>query len=178
MTHAFEAAAPIELLTADAARAGLADLGDVLRACVEGGGGVGFVLPFSQAEAETFWASKLEGVERHERYLLVARLDGRIVATVMLELAQQPNGLHRAEVAKLMVHPDARGRGLSRKLLEALEALARSLGRSLLVLDTSTGELAETIYPRCGYEKVGVIPGYALFPDGRMGATTVFCKQL
>jgi len=169
---------PIEYLTADEAEAELAALGEVLWACVQGGAGIGFVLPFEKREAETFWQSRLPGLRAGERHLLAARVDGRIVGTVMLELASQDNGRHRAEVAKLMVHPEARRQGLSRRLLAAVESLALSLGRTLLVLDTVTGDTAEGVYPKAGYCRVGVIPGYAQAARGGLDATTVFYKQL
>ena len=175
---AFSLLPPIECLTADNAEAELAALGEVLWACVQGGAGIGFVLPFEKHEAEAFWRSRLAGLRAGERHLLVARVDGRIVGTVMLELAPQDNGRHRAEVAKLMVHPQARRQGIARKLLIAVEELALSLGRTLLVLDTVTGDTAESVYPKAGYMRVGVVPGYAHAARGGLNATTVFYKQL
>ena len=174
----FSVLPPIEYLSAESAEEELAALGEVLWACVQGGAGIGFVLPFEKREAEAFWQSRLPGLRAGERHLLVARLDGKIVGTVMLELAPQDNGRHRAEVAKLMVHPQARRQGLSRKLLAAIEDLALSLGRTLLVLDTVTGDTAEGVYPKAGYSRVGVIPGYAQAARGGLDATTVFYKQL
>jgi GNAT superfamily N-acetyltransferase len=174
----FTLEAPVELLSFNDAKSELAALGEVLRACVEGGAGVGFVLPFTQERAEAFWALRLAGLEAGERYLLAARQQGRVVGTVMLELAQQDNGRHRADVAKLLVHPDARRQGLARKLLTGLDGLALSLGRTLLVLDTVTGDVAEGLYPLCGYTRVGTIPGYAVSAFGDLDATTVFYKQL
>lgn len=170
--------APLALLKALEVKSELADLGAVLHACVADGAGVGFVLPFSQEAAEAFWASRLAGIKSGERFLLVARLEGRIVGTVMLELAGQDNGRHRAEVAKLLVHPGARRKGLAKQLLTALDALALSHGRTLLVLDTVTGDVAEGLYPKCGYTRVGTIPAYASSPHGDLDATTVFYKQL
>ncbi|MNL87635.1 Acetyltransferase [compost metagenome] len=46
------------------------------------------------------------------------------------------------------------------------------------MLDTATGEPAEAIYERLGWERVGVIPDYALFPDGRYCSTTLFFKRI
>lgn len=169
---------PVFVLSFDEAKENIAALGEVLRACVEGGAGVGFVLPFSQGGAEAFWKSQLAALESGSGYLLVARFDGRIVGTVMLQLAQQDNGRHRAEIAKLLVHPDARRKGLARRLLNAADDLALSLGRTLLVLDTVTGDTAESVYPKCGYVRVGVIPDYAVSAAGALDATTVFYKQL
>jgi len=174
----FSPSPPIEYLTADTAEAELAALSEVLWACVQGGAGIGFVLPFERTEADAFWRSRLAGLRAGERHLLVARIDGSIAGTVMLELAPQDNGRHRAEVAKLMVHPRARRQGLSRRLLAAVEDMALSLGRTLLVLDTVTGDKAEGVYPKAGYSRVGVIPGYAQAARGGLEATTVFYKQL
>jgi GNAT superfamily N-acetyltransferase len=175
---AFNPVPPVFVLSFKEAKENAAALGDVLRACVEGGAGVGFVLPFTQRGAEAFWKGQLEALEAGSSYLLVARLDGRIVGTVMLQLAQQDNGQHRAEIAKLLVHPDARRKGLARRLLAAADELALSLGRTLLVLDTVTGDTAESIYPKCGYVRVGVIPDYAVSAAGALDSTTVFYKQL
>ncbi|MBD8890366.1 GNAT family N-acetyltransferase [Labrenzia suaedae] len=168
----------IEILSAENAARQLDLLADILLGCVEGGAGVGFVQPFSHAEAVRFWQSRLPGIENGERYLLAAMEAGSPVGTVMLDLAPQDNGRHRAEVAKLLVHPDFRRRGIARKLLEALDQLAVSLGRTLLVLDTVTGDTAEGLYPQCGYIRVGVIPDYARHPVEGYSATTVFYKQL
>lgn len=169
---------PVFILSSDEASKNIAALGNVLRACVQDGAGVGFVLPFTQAEAEVFWASRLPSIEAGSGFLMVAKLDDRIVGTVMLQLAPQDNGRHRAEIAKLLVHPDARRKGLARHLLTAADELALSLGRTLLVLDTVTGDTAESVYPKCGYVRVGVIPDYAVSAVGALDATTVFYKQL
>lgn len=170
--------APIEHLSAVEASLEISDLACVLVACVEGGAGVGFVLPFSRDAAETFWRSRLAGLESGERHLLIVRHNGRIAGTVMLNLADQANGGHRAEIAKLLVHPDARRRGYASLLMKQAEVLSLALGRWLLVLDTVTGDTAEEIYPRLGYTRVGVIPEFAVSAFGAFDTTTVFYKQL
>lgn len=137
-------------------------LGDVLHAVVHLGAGVSFVVPFSRDEARAFWVDKvLPGVRAGTRRVAVAREGDRIVGTVQLDLATPPNQQHRAEVLKLLVHPDVRRRGVARALMLALEATARSEGRTLLTLDTWTGGHAETLYRSLGYETVGVIPRFA-----------------
>lgn len=168
----------IELLDEETALHALPDMAEILYYCVEEGSGVGFVLPFEMALAETFWRGRIAGIASGDRHTLVLREHEKIVATVSLELASQPNGLHRAEVSKMLVHPAARRKGYARSLLRAVEDLALGLKRSLLVLDTVTGDRAEKLYPTCGYVKVGVIPDYAALPDGRLEATTVFYKDL
>jgi len=137
-------------------------LAEVLRAVVYDGAGVSFVVPFSLEEAREFWVSKvLPGVRAGTRHVLLARTDGRIVGTVQIDLAAPPNQRHRADVLKLLVHPDARRQGIARALMLALEPLARSAGRTLLTLDTWTGGHAEVLYRSLGYVTVGVIPRYA-----------------
>lgn len=137
-------------------------LGGILRAVVYDGAGVSFVVPFSLEEARAFWRDAvLPAVRRGTRRVLVARDGSRIVGTVQLELAMPPNQRHRAEVLKLLVHPDARRRGIARSLMIALESVARSEHRTLLTLDTWTGSHAESLYRALGYVTVGVIPRFA-----------------
>jgi GNAT superfamily N-acetyltransferase len=155
-------------------------LGGVLHACVHAGAGVSFVLPFSRDDAKAFWHHQvLPAVDAGNRRLLLARLAGQIVGTVQLDLATPPNQPHRAEVKKLLVHPDARRRGIARSLMAALEEQARQACRTLLTLDTVTGGFAEPLYLSLGYVAIGVIPRYALKPDSsELEATTVMYKEL
>jgi len=155
-------------------------LGEVLHAVVHDGAGVSFVVPFSPAEARSFWVEKvLPSARAGTRRVLVARWGARIVGTVQLEFAWPPNQQHRAEVAKLLVHPIARRRGIARALMLELEALARSEGKTLLTLDTWTDGNAEALYRSLGYTVAGVIPRFArgsLTPD--LEATTIMYKEL
>ena len=155
-------------------------LADVLRAVVYDGAGVSFVVPFSLADARAFWVDKvLPGVRAGTRRVVVARESGRIVGTVQLDVATPPNQQHRGEVAKLLVHPTARQRGIARALMHALEAIAAAEGRTLLTLDTWTGSVAEGLYRSLGYTTVGVIPRYArgsLTPD--LEPATIMYKEL
>jgi len=105
-------------------------------------------------------------------------VDGELVGTVQLLIDTPPNQPHRADVAKLLVRTDARGRAVASALLHALEAEATRRGRTLLTLDTVEGGAADRLYPRLGYRRVGAIPGYALFPDGTLCATVVYYKLL
>jgi GNAT superfamily N-acetyltransferase len=154
-------------------------LGDVLIDCVEGGASVSFMLPMTRAKADAFWEGVAAGVARGERVVIVAEDDdGRIVGTVQLILSQPENQPHRADVAKMLVHRRARRRGVAAALLEAAERSAADAGKALLVLDTVTGSDAERLYARHGWVRVGVVPNYALWPDGRFCATTFFYKSL
>lgn len=154
-------------------------LAELLLDCVEGGASVSFMWPLPRARAVAFWIGVAEGVRAGERVLLVAEDDGgRIVGTVQLLVAQPDNQPHRADVAKMLVHRGARRRGLAQRLLVAVEQAAREEGKTVLVLDTVTGGDAERLYARGGWQPVGMIPNYALMPDGRPCATTYFHKQL
>jgi GNAT superfamily N-acetyltransferase len=154
-------------------------LSEVLLDCVEGGASVSFMWPLPRERARAFWQGVAEGVKRGERLLFVgATQPGRIDGTVQVVLAQPDNQPHRADVAKMQVHPRARGRGLGAALLQAAEREAKRLGRTLLVLDTVTGSPASRLYERAGWVRVGDIPRYALFPDGRECATTYYYRDL
>jgi GNAT superfamily N-acetyltransferase len=168
----------IRELTPDEARARIGELADVLIDCVEGGASVSFMWPLGRAEAEGFFAKAADGVERGERILLAAFLDGRLVGTVQIVTATPPNQPHRADVAKLLVHRAARGQGIASRLMQGVEHASRRAGKTVLVLDTVTGGDAERLYLRLGWNRVGVIPNYALFPNGDYCDTTVFSKQL
>ncbi|WP_067702619.1 MULTISPECIES: GNAT family N-acetyltransferase [unclassified Erwinia] len=166
-----------DLLTADLACAEQAELCNVLSACVAQGASVGFV-SLDPEPMRHFWHGVIASLKSGDRQLMVARLDGRIVATVILVLGMMPNGAHRAEIAKLLVHPEARRRGIARQLLSRAEQLARQAGRTLLVLDTRSGDVAEQLYLTQGWKISGQIPGYALSTDGEPEATTVMYKCL
>ena len=155
----------------------LEDLAEVLQDCVQGGASVSFMLPFSLDEARAFWRSVAEGVARGERALVVAEVDGRIRGTVQLVLAQPPNQPHRADLAKMLVHRQARRLGLGALLLAEAERVARAEGKTLLVLDTASPE-AERLYTRGGWLPAGVVPGYALLPQGGLCDTRFFYKTL
>jgi GNAT superfamily N-acetyltransferase len=154
-------------------------LADVLLDCVEGGASVSFMLPIARSTAVNFWRGVADGVERGERVLLVAQdSTGRIVGTVHMITSLPENQPHRADVAKLLVHRQARGTGVAHRLMIALEDAARDHGKSVLVLDTVTGGDAERLYQRLGWQRVGVVPHYALMPTGEPCATTFFYKHV
>lgn len=168
----------IRRLDAAEARQHLSALAEVLHDCVEGGASVSFMAPFSHRDAESFFEKVIEGVERDERILLAAFIDSELVGTVQIVTATPPNQPHRADVAKLLVRRSARCHGVGKRLMLQVEVESRLANKTLLVLDTVTGDPAERLYTRLEWTRVGVIPNYALYPDGRPCATTVFYKQL
>ncbi len=165
-------------MTAVEGRKHLSALAAVLRDCVEGGASVSFLEPFSQADAESFFENVLVGVQKADRILFAAFLDSQLVGTVQVLLATPQNQPHRADVAKLLVVRSARGHGVGRLLVEHAEQASRLAGKTLLVLDTVTGDPAERLYLRAGWTKAGIIPNYAMYPDGRWCDTSIFWKQL
>jgi len=155
-------------------------LAEVLHAAVHAGASVSFILPFSKDDARAFWADKiLPDVRRRKRRVLIARGSGILAGTVQLNLDVPPNQAHRAEVIKLLVHPAARRRGIARALMTAIEEIARAEGRTLLTLDTRTGDAAEPLYLSLGYVLAGVIPRYARHPaESRLEGTSILYKEL
>ena len=168
----------IRRLTAAEGKQCVAALAGVLLDCVQGGASVSFMASLTKAEAEAFFEKVVEGVQRGERILLAAFIDSQLVGTVQIILATPPNQPHRADVAKLLVLRSARKQGVGARLMERVDEASRQAGKTLLVLDTVTGDSAERLYTRLGWNKVGVIPNYALYPDGRWCDTTIFWKQV
>jgi GNAT superfamily N-acetyltransferase len=153
-------------------------LADVLVDCVEGGASVSFMPPLTRERAARFWHRVGSGVAAGERALLVAEDAEGICGTVQLVLDLPENQPHRADLAKMLVHRRARRQGLAAALLRAAESRALDCGRTLLVLDAVTGGVAERLYERLGWSRVGVVPRYALMPDGRYCSTTYFYREL
>jgi ribosomal protein S18 acetylase RimI-like enzyme len=166
--------------TASAQSGDIEMLAVLLRTCVCGGASISFVLPFSHEDAKTFWIEHVfPAVAAGTRCLLVARSSDTIIGTVQLDLATPPNQPHRAEVRKLLVHPDARRRGVAKALMNAVHVEARRLQRALLTLDTVTNGPAERLYQSLGYFPIGSIPRYAFnFDSSVLESATVMYKDL
>jgi ribosomal protein S18 acetylase RimI-like enzyme len=157
-------------------RAGLVE---VVVDCVDGGASIGFLQPFGPERAGAFWDGELAAAGRGERVLLVAEdpATGAVVGTVQVVVAAPENQPHRGEITKMLVHRRARRRGVGERLMRAAEAAALGAGKTLLTLDTASPD-AERLYDRLGWRRVGVIPDYALWPDGRPVDTLVLYKAL
>lgn len=157
----------------------LEGLCDLLLDCVEGGASISFVWPMRRDKALAFWHKALDGVRRGERALLVAEdASGRIVGTAQLLLAMPENQAHRADVAKVLVLRSARRLGIARRLMAMIDDTARAEGKSVLVLDTVTGSDGDGLYAALGWVRVGVVPRYALMPDGAICDATIFYKHV
>jgi GNAT superfamily N-acetyltransferase len=152
-------------------------LADLLVDVVDGGASVSFIHPFTRAQAIAFWRGVASGVAAGERALVLAEDETGVCGTAQLILAQPENQPHRADLAKMLVHRRARRRGVGAAVLTAAEDVARQMGKTLLVLDTASQD-ADRLYERAGWIKVGVIPDYALTPDGALCDTTVYYRRL
>jgi len=168
----------IELLSDEQAKPLLPKLVALLQDSVHSGSSVGFLPPLTFETAEEYWLETLNEVALGKRILLVSGAAGDVTGSVQLARAGKQNASHRAEVQKLLVHTQFRHRGIARALMVAAEESARKRGRTLLVLDTEQGSIAEKLYEKCEYKRAGVIPQYALTADGLFISTVLFYKLL
>ena len=174
-----ESVVRLESLTAAEARDAIDDLTLVLRDAVASGVSLGFAMPLDESAVRRYWQDVMGQIEAGSRILLVARAeDGTLVGSAQLNLATTPNSRHRAEVQKVCVLRSARGQGIGTQLMRAIEAAAQAAGRTLLVLDTRKGGMAEGLYRKLGYLEGGVIPGYARTVDGTLVAAAFFYRTL
>jgi GNAT superfamily N-acetyltransferase len=152
-------------------------LAELLIDCVDGGASVSFMHPLPLAKALDFWRGVAESAAGGARALLVAEDGDGVIGTVQLILDQPENQPHRADISKMLVHRRARRRGVGAALLRAAEDVALECGKWLLVLDTASHD-AERLYASLGWQRCGVIPGYALLPHGGLCDTTYFYRIL
>jgi ribosomal protein S18 acetylase RimI-like enzyme len=152
----------------------IVELSDLLRIVVDGGASIGFLSPMARSAAVDFWRHALQP----HVILYVALVDDTIAGTVQLHLCTKPNGTHRAEIAKMMVHPTFRQKGIAKNLMQTAERRATEEGRTLLILDTVEGAPSNHLYTSLGFVKGGRIPEYATSPYGELEATILYYKQI
>ncbi|MDQ0087731.1 ribosomal protein S18 acetylase RimI-like enzyme [Paenibacillus anaericanus] len=147
---------------------------ELLVSVVDDGASIGFLPPMSKDEAINYWHKVIEpGV-----ILWAVVQNDSIVGTIQLQLAQKQNARHRAEIAKLMVHPEYRRMGIAQLLMQKAEEQARTESRTLLVLDTRAGDPSNHLYLSFGYTEAGRIPNYAESADGSLHETVYYYKQI
>lgn len=166
------------ILSADEAQQQLGELTAVLQACVADGASVGFIDAGDEGVMTRFWQQRIAGLADGDSELFVARQHGRIVGTVILSGSSIPNGRHRAEISKLLVHPQARRQGIARELMQRAGQRARTQGKTLLVLDTRSGDVASELYRSLGWQVAGSIPFYAESTEGVLDTTIYMYKVL
>ncbi len=165
-------------LNADQLQARKWELIELLQDVVDGGASVSFIAPLDTATADKFWSKIQADTAEGERIVLVALIDNRVIGSAQLVLATTPNGIHRAEVQKMLVHSQFRRRGIGKQLLTALDHEARALNRQLLILDTERGSVAEKMYEQYGYHRAGIIPSFAMDSTGTKLVDTVLFYRL
>lgn len=168
----------VEVLDAAASTAAERRLALILVACVDAGASVSFLPPLAAERARAFWHKAASEVANGTRILLAGWRRGILSGCVSLDLAMPENQPHRAEVQKLLVHPDARRGGLAHALMLRAEEAARSAGRTLLTLDTRADDVAAALYHSTGWTEAGQIPRYALDAGRTPRATSLFWKLL
>jgi ribosomal protein S18 acetylase RimI-like enzyme len=167
----------VRVLTAAEVRAKAGELGAILADCVAGGASVSFMAPFTADDARAFYERVADAADKGMVSVLVAEVDGVAMGTVQVAYDMPPNQPHRGDIRKLLVYRQARRRGLARALMLAAEEEALARGRPLLVLDTAS-DGAERLYTELGWQRVGIIPDYALLPDGGYCDTLYFYKRV
>src|SRR5579883_895230 len=170
--------ASIRELGAAEAEARLTELADILLDAVAHGASVNFMAGLTREEGRAFWRRQVADIAAGEKRLFVGERDGRLVATVLLIYAPQPNAPHRAEIGKMLVLSSERRQGLGRRLLAVTEQAASRAGRTLLLLDTESGSSGDRLYRSCGWREYGRVPDHAYRVDGRLAETTMFYKIL
>lgn len=168
----------IEIFDAERAARHLDRFAEILQSAVQGGALVGYILPFELDTARAYWRGVIQSVADGERVLICAMVDGDLAGTVQLYLSPEPNAPHRAEIYKLLVHPDYQRQGLGEALMLAAEDQARRHERTVLLLDTAQGSVSERIYRRIGWQEVGVVPRHFVDPHGEPRSSVYMVRFL
>ncbi|MBV7434428.1 GNAT family N-acetyltransferase [Cardiobacteriaceae bacterium TAE3-ERU3] len=168
----------IKNITASDMDAYIGDLSTLLIDCVDRGASLGFLPPLKESEAAQYWQMTKESIKEGNTFLHLAFIDGNLAGCVLLRCCGKSNGLHRAEIEKLMVSPAARRCGIALNLLETVESFALTLNLKLLVLDTREGDVSEQLYQKHGFIKAGVIPKFALSASGDLAGTSIYYKLI
>ncbi|OOR18049.1 GNAT family N-acetyltransferase [Bacillus cereus] len=150
------------------------ELSELLKTVVDDGASIGFLPSLEEKEAAKYWQTVLAP----EVILYVAKINNEVAGSVQLHLVTKPNGIHRAEICKLMTHPNFRRNGIGRSLMQKAEERAKQENRSLLVLDTREGDPSNRLYKSLDYQESGKIPGYAISPNGELDATIIYYKMI
>lgn len=152
----------------------LDSLSDLLVKVVDDGASIGFLPPMNLSDARQYWQTVLSP----DVILFIAKINNEIVGTIQVHLCTKQNGLHRAEIAKLMTGPNARRKGVARALMTVAEKRAVNEGRTLLVLDTREGDPSNLLYQSIGFIPAGIIPNFALSGKGELDTTVIYYKKL
>ena len=171
--------ASIHQLAPSDIEAHLDDLCRILIDSVEEGAAISFLSPLSRHDAAQFWLGSVkQALTAGATILFGAFIEDRLIGTVQLIIAMPPNQPHRAEISKMIVHPDGRRKGIGKALMQTTLTTARQHKKTLITLDTRTGDVSEALYRSVGFQVTGIVPEFALDPDGRTKHATTYMYQL
>jgi len=129
------------------------DLWPIIEAVTREGETYTYPIDMLEADARAMWTPAPPGGT------LVAVANGQILGAAKIAPNQQGNGAHVAN-GSFMVGPEARGRGVARRLGEAALDFARAAGfRSMqfnAVVETNAHAVA--LWRSLGFEVVGTVP--------------------
>jgi len=168
----------IKMITASEMDTYVSDLTSLLVDCVDEGASIGFLSPLPESDAKQYWETIKDSAEEKISFLHVALVDNQLVGCVVLTCTGKANGLHRAEIEKMMVSPAARRTGVASSLMDRVESFATTLNLKLLLLDTREGDGSESLYQKHAFIKVGVIPKFALSSQGDLAGTSIYYKLI
>ncbi|KAN0104640.1 acyl-CoA N-acyltransferase [Hyaloscypha variabilis] len=144
-----------------------------------------FLPPLDQSTMQKWWEERAKEVVSGSRHIIMQTAantstgEDEVVGVVMLDKPQSQTVPHTAWVEKLLVLPEWRRKGITKRMMVRLEEVARKEGRTLLMLDTEKDSPAELVYPRLGYVRVGEVPRYMVSPlDGSLKDSVWFYKEL
>ncbi|MEO6712597.1 MAG: GNAT family N-acetyltransferase [Mycobacteriales bacterium] len=119
-------------------------------------------------ETSRWLDSELAAVPDGFAHLAIARDGEGVVGMGILSLFRASVLSRNGEVRKLMTHPDARGRGVGRVVLQALEGRARELSLENLLLDVrGNNHGAMALYESAGWVRCGAVPDLIAVGDER-----------
>ncbi|MDL4842370.1 GNAT family N-acetyltransferase [Aquibacillus sp. LR5S19] len=162
----------VKIVQIDSIEKYIDELSELLIHVVDDGASIGFLPPLKLTDANNYWKNLLST----EILLFVAKINNQIVGSVQLHLCTKQNGNHRAEIAKLLTHPNYRRKGIGRYLMNKAEERAKQEGKSLIVLDTREGDPSNFLYSSIGYSQAGKIPYYAKSANGELHSTVLYYK--
>jgi len=153
-------------------------LGKLLIEATANGASISFMHPLAHNKAAAFWHHALAEADNGYQFVFGAFDRSQLVGTVTLCPVRKENQPHRAEIFKLIVAKSHRRRGIGKMLMDTAEDKARELGKTVLVLDTTTGSAASKLYEKEGRVSAGIIPDHAFLPNGRLSDTTIYWKKI
>jgi ribosomal protein S18 acetylase RimI-like enzyme len=150
----------------------------VVSAVVKIGGAVGWIQTPTRAGIDQWLGEWHAAATTGRAGLALCRVSGQIQAVGGWRAESEGALGHVVELTKIMVHPDARGLGLGRLVVDALIDGADNFGAELLTLGVRGNNYgARALYEASGFRTWGVLPNAAAVGDDRFDVVRM-CRQL